>query len=141
MFRSADVGVGLGNEVVGRSLNISAGGHDRLEHGPPQSTLLGPAASQVVVTAQIVVHQSEGSADIGVLSIGIDIAPVGVDGEEAGGLDSLSAGSLVIADEVDKLLGGVDLGLDVYKRQRLDKMALKATPIPTQKATIRVWMG
>ena len=109
--RSADVGVRLRHEVVGSDLNVSAGGQDLSEHGPPQGALLGPAAGQVVVAAQIVAHQGEGSAQVGILSVGVDIAPVGVHGEEAGGLHSLHTGGGIVADKVDELLGGVDLSL------------------------------
>src|SRR5699024_6483155 len=71
----------------------------------------GPAAGQVVVAAQVVAHQSEGSAQVGVGGALVHIAPVGVDGEEAGGLHGLGAHGLVVTHEVDEGLGGLDLGL------------------------------
>ena len=49
LLYTADVGVRLRHEVFGSGLNVSSGGQDLSEHGPPQGALLGPAAGQVVV--------------------------------------------------------------------------------------------
>ncbi len=102
---SANVCVGLLHKVVGRSLHVSAGGHNLSQHGPPVTALLGPAAGQVVVAAQVVAHQGKGRAGLGVSVAGIDVTPVSVDREESSGLHRLDAGGLVVADKLHKLHG------------------------------------